>query len=576
MGDQDYRLLTISVQNRPLAGLNGQPMLDDRGNAVGNVPTGSASLLHWMDPELAIGWRAEARRRVDAAVANRDPAALIAAGRAVMLVYDALNVPWVTDPVGRLLYQAYVAGPPSLGGAGRFVNEYRGGAAYPYNDNVWLAANQPLLDAGRTDPNHCIVIPPLGGHYFGGCVTDLTTPPRQTLPYAGAIPAGTRGVINRHDWGAVPDPTQHPSQFLDRMQFAVVVPNGSALPVDQQRRVPLPFDLGLLTAPQVRNALLTYTTRSFSGGDPADAVERLQTYVHLDGSDATTDPDGWDVYGFDSNYTLASPNVPERMRPSYEDYAPWLDRWVTALEARTPAQIVQDARGYTMFRNGLAASVNGGAASLAGAITNVSDAQLAANPAVVNDIHIAAAATAALGVALAAPTAGISALIGGAASAILVLAATLSPPDLALISVDDLQRPKPWFERAWLGGVGPGSQGPEGAPSLSIDAPPGWVRPLSTLARTGPVSAALRIRAGSFVPPAPAPPPPLVGADGSIAGVPVWAWVSGALVFLGLLAYAGSTLAGGTGPRRAHARSSVRSNPSRRRYGRRHRRSHRR
>jgi len=465
-----FTLENIPSQTRPLTDFYGHPLQNADNTVVGNVAPGSGTVPQWMDSALATGWAQYAQSQIQLAAANQDPIALKNAAHGVMQYFNSINIPWMIDPVSRFLSQAWFTGPPDPHGP-PLASEFA--ASTRYNNTVWLAPHQ----------TRCIIVPGtgiFGINSYGGCNSDdsdTDSAPGPIVNYSGTIPNAARRVFSR----CFTDPTNaltHPTQILPRMQFLLRVPpaytkipSPSAWSNDNAPQV---FDLGLLTSPTAYNDFVWQS-------------EAKQFYRAADCSDRTAAPEGWDTYAFDSNWvgsggTVGNPAEPEQLRPSYADYLPWLQAWVASIVSRTPEQVVLDSRGYALWRNMRTAQAAGGSLSaLAGGAVATVTALSTTDPALGADLRGIGAMAGAVGAALSPATFGISGLIGGVVAALSSLAATVVPPNLQSVFIDDLERPKPWLERSWLEGS-PFDLSQYGAPSaLEVPAPPGWTRPVRNL-----------------------------------------------------------------------------------------------
>lgn len=529
----NWQLHAIYTTPRPLVDVHGRPLLNGpTGTQVGTAVSGV--LEHWMDAPQYGGWVPYARAQWSHAAANQDPVALQNAAKAVMAAYNAANIPWPIDPIARALHQEMIAGPPATVGSG--LAEFSG--SRPYNASVMLGP----------DPGRCIVVPGIAsGDTYGGCNSDEAVAGGvQTSAFTGALPHLARARYSAFPYpGGLPG---NPVQYLPRLQFILRVPDTQSMLGVQYRpgsdpHTPFPFDPGLVTADVIYNDVIWRT-------------EPKQVYLYNDGSDASSDPDGWDVCAFDRG----SAGAPEQFRLGWTDYVTYLDGWIGALESRTIYQLVQDARAYAIYRNTKSWTIEGGTglSSLAGGIAGNLTALQTPNAALGGDLRIAAAAAAATGAALAPATFGISALIAGAVSATLLLSVSAVPPDLTHIYIDDLERPKPWIERSWLGGSPSLVTQSDGPPALDIPDPPGWTRPVmyTNLAIGRPVTAS-QFMAGSPLPVTPPPPGSWAAAMALLASVPEPVWLGAGLVIGSAALYAGYRLTQGTSrPRRSSSRRS--------------------
>ena len=521
MTDQSrFQLIAIPTTARPLLGADRQPLRNPDNSIVGQI-SASGELLHWHDPDLYTAWVAEARRQWTLATRNRDPVAMQSAAKAVMKACNAANVPWWIDPQLRALHQMFISGLPDPNGpavSAAFAGSYR------YNDTEWLAP----------DPGRCIIAPSHDIPY-GGCLSDNTSGAQTFLTsrpaFGGALAAQAREFYNTKGPSASMW-SSSPIQFLPRMQFVVRVPDEhSRLPAQYFSRnnpnVPLPFDLGILYSATLYNDVIWKT-------------ERKQYYVHANGSDASNNPDGYDVWAFDRNAIVGG--SPQQIRPSYEAYAPYVSAMISALEGRTAAQMIQDARAYAIWRNAIAVATGGSLQNLfGGQVANI-EAITTPNGTIATSLQasvaLVAAAAAAVGAAIGPVTGGVGALVGGAVAGIAAVAAQYVPPDLSRVYIDDVERPKPWIERSWLSGD---PTDVNQSPALNLDSPPGWVRPYRQSVR-GQTLAVLKRQLGTL------------NSPGLQIPSAVW-WVLGGLAIGGGIVYAGSRLTQGRSRSRSRSRT---------------------
>jgi hypothetical protein len=537
-----WKLLDIPVESRPILDLKGQPLLNG-SNPPGQVgvppaptpgqPPPPTSFPQWMDPDLYVAWVAYARQRFNAAVRSKDVGALKDACVAITQAYNALNIPWVIDPPARFLHQRYIAGAPgTLVAPNPLQSEF--GPRTPYNDTVWLAPK---------GGDRCVIEPGFGptaaNKSYGGCNSDSGSGNTWGMPavgtYTGLIPRLARAAFDR-DTTDRAHAASHPTQFVPRLQFILRAPAlysklgpgapYNAVPPERTIPNPWPFDLGILSADVVTN----------------DVVWNGETLQIHEGAD----PEGWDSYALDSNWSAGFEGVAQQVRPSYGAYVPYLEEWIRALESRSAANVVQDARAYAVYRNVRAQQAAGGTfQSIAGNVIANANVLSTPNGTVGNELRIAGAAAAATGAALSTVTFGISALVGGAVAAITTVSADFVAPDLHTTYIDDLERPKPWIERSWLAGS-PADASPDGMPALVVPGPPGWTRPHAPIGNFASLHIDPRLQI-AFDQQNGLTYPPLRGNFfAMLASVPWWVWAGSALVVGGGVVYAGSAMTQGS------------------------------
>jgi hypothetical protein len=452
IGDAVWSLESISAQPRTIVDLDGHPLGLPGGGTLGSGSTGE--LAHWLSPELASACCADARAALARAVGRRDPAPLGLVLRRIMDCYNALNVPWQIDPPARMLWRRWLSGPPrtvasAFDAHGDFNPCTTTRAQLDPRVYVCNAPQGRIPIAGRDVFVRCLPAGPTTAQTVVGqfvsyywCGQDLcpgTTLAGSTLP----VPLGPGD--NRNVW---------PSRAIDRVV-------GGGMHLQNYAGV---------------------------GGSPAGFGEVRDSACNPSGR---PDPiNGWDAYGFDSGWVGLPP--PLRYAAASKDFVPWLDAWISALERRTPEQVVIDARLFALYLNGYTVAGSGYSDINAAAHNMGVDLSMewAANEQATQDLGIVRGAGSALGGVVAAfavaagassvASAGIGALIVGSVAAITAIAAALWPPDLSAVYLDDLLRPRPWIERSWLDGT-PADQTPAGAPvNVYIVAPAGFVSGAST------------------------------------------------------------------------------------------------
>lgn len=416
---------------------SGNALVMPDGSAVGSNANVGGVFPHWYAREAAIGWIAEARRRIDAVSANRNAGAdtfqgMTDALKALMNAYNALNIPWVVDPAARALYRRYIAGNPagpnavsSEFGPRNYNSSFSIQNYYRVQTEVSFEGSIPR--AGRAVFNQCMTDPANAGRHPGQFLQTFEPRVDVAQAYAGS---------NRENFlGLSLDP---------RADFTVE----SAPAVQNYAAANAPLGLGFCRIPG-----------QGGGGCPS--------------CDPGTGWAGWNTYNFDSSWVgLFGDTAPLKFASALQDYWWWFDAWQRALAARTPEQIIQDSRAYAIYLNSWSVQQNGG--SIAQLLNGIGLTQQKLNspdPQLQAAVRSVGSAIASLGALTAAGTGGMSALIGGAVAGVLSVASNYVPPDTSSIFLDDLKRAKPVFERGWLAGS-PASDAPGNAPELSVPDPP--------------------------------------------------------------------------------------------------------
>ena len=441
---------------------NGVVIMDQSASPPVPSVRGQAIIRHWMDAALATGWIRAARTYL-----NADNGGVARALRAIMMVYNALNIPWQTDPAARGLWRQYVAGPPQINGSTTTNAEF-GNANY--NDG-WFSSTKNNSQW------------PGWGCASGGCV------PARSRPAPGRSDLGAGSLTDQE--------FQLASRVPDFGQPITKVPNTGGNYVE--------------LAPTAWPFINIYPNNVDSSGNPI--AEDLSGNPVTEVQAASDQFNDSVTEGFiderqgppRSNFLLqpggafreannpAGPNVTENVtdtaqfsfdNPTFgykrigfpqDVYVPWIDAWITALNTRTPQTIVAQARTYTAYLNNEGANYWGGATAFVTGVINLPATWSGQEQtgALQNGLMAAATAAAGIGAALAGPTFGISAIIGGAASLGLMVAKAVVRNGTN-IPRDDLGRWKPYLERGWLSGNPGDATG--GQPIITVPGPDGWTR----------------------------------------------------------------------------------------------------
>jgi len=475
---QQYQLRQISPPNYDVTdpsgtvinpiNLDGQ-LVDLNGmvatNPVDHTPLirGQGMIAHWMDGELAQAWFADARAKLS----NGD---IIGALQSMMWAYNALNITWYSHPDARKLWRKYMAGPPQIRGSNRALAEF---GQFNYNDG-WFSptkANSAYPGWGCAPGGQCVPAysqPAPGLNTLGsGLITDQTFALAQQVPEFGRIARSSGSGANYVELF----PRLWP--FIDVPKTATDA-NGN--PIYQQDQTTGATLNDPTMSPDIQNTSIPDGFIDESQGNPDD------NYVQAHGAFRSVDaPAGPDITGStpDHNKMFMYSNTHiggyKVIGTPYVYYFAWLDEWISAAQSKSPEAIVAEARSFTTYWNNRCAAFYGGARAFLQQIVNLPSIEHIeeSTGGVQNGLRAAAAATAAVGGALAAFTFGISAVIGGAASLVLNTAAATVRVG-ANIPRDEFGRFKPVLERGWLSG-NPGDQA-NGIPALTLLAPDGFVR----------------------------------------------------------------------------------------------------
>lgn len=467
---QQFIRAAIVPQNIDLRGPSGEVI--NAGRTPG-VP-----LYHWMDGELAHAWFAEARRLAGVARGTLAPfttaewslllqgrptgrpdgrQAMQAGFQALMYGFNALNIPWYMYAPARALWRQYVAGPPQVIGANADYAEYA--ATANYNDNWFVPTSDwPGWSQGSATQNTArlaAATPELGG------------------------PAGIAYTPSVFPW------LQVPAQFAG--DGGDVSGDPSYAPVSENS----PAIGGGF--PDLRQGNPWTHFRSV----PQGQYRFYDNPQHDTGARSTLN---WQVYSFDSpTFGYKRIGAPEVY------FLPWLEAWSAMMADADPAAVVTAARAYTVYRNSKSATLNGGPLAFLQTVSSLPGEVLRSEVtgSTQTALQGAAAATAALGAALAPVTFGISGVIGGGIALALSVGSTLvrNSPRIAR---DEFGRFKPVLERGWLAGD-PSDASSTGVPPLEIPDPPGFSRsgsPLtaSSLANLGSMVDVTAYRSGGSAP----------------------------------------------------------------------------
>jgi hypothetical protein len=446
-----WRLEQIPVPTQPIVGPDGQVI--NQNARPGFIP-------QWCDLVLAAAWFGEAARRATAArqalsqnnAAGDDAAvaAMLSVLEAIAFGFNACNILWWNEPTSRALFWKYISGPPQArGGTGnvlpseyeRFVN---------FSDNWYGNPNQDF-------------------------------------------PGNNGSIISRQAsrlWNGPLGRSAHPMQFVQTF--------------------------GLWLQPTV-----DYAPQAGCNYQIADQIENVSAFdgffdgrfnhcfhsrpqgkcVTMTGADCNSDAGAsmgqarqmW----FDESVPGFGDAAPLQFSPPPMYYLPWLEEWTAMLSVTRPVDLIARARAYVVYVNSQQAIFAGGTQQFIQSVISGSSTIQSeiSNGSTQTALNAGAAAAAAIGGALATPTFGISALVGGATALVLhLMTAIVQSPIPPGVGRDDLGRYKPVLEPGWLGG-NPGIPTQIGQPTIMIPDPPGWRRPanISTSVLTNPLFAVHQI-----------------------------------------------------------------------------------
>lgn len=456
-GDAQWSLVSIVPQDRPIVDLDGHPLTMPTGEVVG-AGAATGTITHWMDGQLASSCVRDARTELNSAVVSQDGPGIVRAASRMMDACTAMNICWQSHPALRMLWRRYMSGPATRG------------AEYEPSQN-WNDA--------------CSVVDQPSNFFL----TDPNAKPRTFvgLHPTGVIPANGRGVFNRCGPG---NSDGRPGQFIQNVWLGQSLPPTVAPTAHQTTGVggigpTRESDFTNASAAAIQNYAAIRAV-GYSGNSIGNVVDSACSPR----PNPSPGPMAWGDYGFDTSLVFA----PLRFATAWGGgYVAWLSACLDALESETPEQAVANSYLFVAYMNAQTLATTGGAnavAMQAAAIT----AEFASNAAAQQDLSLVRAAAPAISAAVSsvtaaglvaggataaaasAATAGIGALIIGSVTLITLVASALWPTDLSSIRLDDLLRPRPWFDRNALAGSAH-NQSQDGAPaSLVVGASPGFVR----------------------------------------------------------------------------------------------------
>ena len=469
-----WQNMSIAVEDRPLSDALGARIPPaEQPLRVG------ATLRHWADPDLARAWFSRARALLEsraavggrtleqldaetpftppAAGSNRLPAWayqrdwLRALLECLAQGYNALNIVWWTDPAARAAYRYWIAGLPD--------ETTRGNAEaslfYPlwnYSDNWYMPS-----------PRHFPVLRALGAEPLGR---------------AGELSRRAVGMF-RSLSGAT---ASHPMEVHGRAGLTLTVPANVAGGVTDAR---------VALEPVVLNVPWVLMRQDAACPSPAAfpfLCDRAPTaFGKIPGTGAPV-PDGQDDwrsfwYGMGALGGEPAEGVTLGVAAPARHHVLWLADWVRLVSARTPGQIVQDARGYVAWSNKRTMDAFGTPADFVRAVLSVEADVFAQTHRRDPTLDVVAGGVAAVGAALGSATSGISVVVGAVIAGAITVINTLLERDPEGHGRDDLGRWKPVLERGWISGnVAYPTGSRSGEPAFDVPDPPGGVTRLGEAA----------------------------------------------------------------------------------------------
>jgi len=485
-------------------------------------PNGTTKLLHWADIELAEGWRqwiqqiangvsdpmlaklpsgaapaTPAQIAFITSYAGKSDAELLRTNKvrtwlanmlgAIANYYNALNLPWSSDPQGRGLYRKFFSGNPGRFNAERPQDSDEFNPDQDYNAQ-WYTANAakyPIINRHDAFASRDAVgllptalVNAFKGRNPGAAATHALEYRRTAglqLVQAPSPAANTRGwPLSSAD--KTNDPVFAPQ--IANWAFVDVLPSDAvgaayrtaSMQIQTAQFNPwweIPFATNFDCAPDA-------AARHAAG---LDATQCDGGHFGQNDSQTIASSYAWAVPGIvaDTSLAAASPLV---------QYLAWVRQWAETIISRDPHQVIIDTRKYAVFVNTvLSSQYNNMLFEAAG--TSISEAarqQHQGDP----NIAMAASAIAAIGAALSTATYGISAIIGAVVGAGMMIADTVMEHQTHGLHKDDMGQWKPAFLRGWLGGKIAGVVSTENvSPSyIPVALPYGFTRGAAPTTRT--------------------------------------------------------------------------------------------
>lgn len=470
-----WKLLEFAPRNDPFYAPDGTLMPDREKPVLANP------VKHWADPNLAYSWFLQAREwlddrallaELDAPVnltdlpANQRMAArqidfVARASHAIAQGYNALNVVAMNDWRGRWLYHKWLSGKPFGGPTSeQLMNWFAKGRNFGGGN----LSGTEVQSYGRW------AITNSANPVFGGA---RTTP--HSLEPAGVIPQLARRIFLERYPRKVDAPT-HPNLFgvnAGVSLFASRQGAATTVAIELQENV---LNRGFAIRTFYENFLgASVVTRSVVTPNRGRGVMPDGTVLPTIFATSTTEFWDWRATFFDEAAAVGSiefdPNVKLDLMAPMRAYLDYLSEWVDACLTRSAAQIIEDVRRFVAWANYQQLLQAGGPEAFARSLVNGDADRLAQLKAPDPTAQAVSTLVGGIGASLAKFTFGISALVGGFASAAIKLGDVLIDGDVRGFGKDDLGTYKPTLYRSTLGGD---TSRPElGQPSIEgLVAPP--------------------------------------------------------------------------------------------------------
>lgn len=470
-----WKLLEFAPRNDPFYAPDGT-LVPDREKPVLANP-----VKHWADPNLAYSWFLQAREwlddrallaELDAPVNLTDLAAnqrmaarqidfVARASHAIAQGYNALNVVAMNDWRGRWLYHKWLSGKPFGGPTSEQLMNW---FAKKRNFGGGNLSGTEVLSYGRW------AITNSANPVFGGAQTI----PRSLEP-AGVIPQlGRRIFLERYPRKV--DASTHPNVFGVNAGVGLFTSRQGAstkVAVELQENV---LNRGFANRTLYENPVgASVVTRSVVTPNRGRGVMPDGTVLPTIPATSTTAFWDWRATFFDEAVAVGSiefdPNVKLDLMAPMRAYLDYLSEWVDACLTRSAAQIIEDVRRFVAWANYQQLLQAGGPEAFARSLVNGDADRLAQLKAPDATSQAVSTLVGGIGTALAPFTFGISALVGGFASAAIKLGDVLIDGEVEGFGKDDLGTYKPTLYRSTLGGD---TSRPElGQPSIDgLVAPP--------------------------------------------------------------------------------------------------------
>jgi hypothetical protein len=389
---------------------------------------------------------------------------------AIAQFYNAINIPWSSDPVARALWRKWMAGQPVLAGSSTDPAEFSKDTEYNTN---WYS--QSTKDQIRAEglAYKAWVYPIVRDAATAGLIPRRVYELLHASRNAGAdqpiefVPrAGVQFAINRaalRDTSS-PDPTLAAEWINEAFAEQAWVRAGERI---------------CLSAPN--DALFACHDAPYGPGSGCSLLGQacVGIYVPPWGNTIRSFDDWRMFYWRSPPASHRSHLVPVLAWGPLRDYMAWAAEWADAIAARTPEQVVVQARYFASNRNVSATRALGGVAAAMREWANVAGdvrAQATRPDPVVNSVAGGMAAVAAMAASTGGPYGAIAGAIIGLAAAITAIVNHIIT-HLPEKKRNDLGQWKPSFERITLGGdasVGSRASSGGGQPPFAVAAPPGY------------------------------------------------------------------------------------------------------